>query len=97
MDAEQREKDAVRGERERDRITDEEQYDERGEHRRRHERVRHQRGPAPGWCAIPRRTAMRLITSDTPCSASNAKPSGIRSFTGQRKSPPASLEISWPV
>ena len=34
------------------------------------------------------------MISDTPCSTSSRKPTGISSLTGQRSSPPASLEYS---
>ena len=42
----------------------------------------------------PRRKAMRLISSDTPCSPSSAKPSGTSAYTGQRIRPPALDDIS---
>ena len=35
-----------------------------------------------------------MIVSDTPCRTSRKKPIGIRILTGQRNSPPASLEYS---
>ena len=37
---------------------------------------------------------MRLMISETPCNASSRNPTGISSLTGQRSSPPASLEYS---
>ncbi len=43
----------------------------------------------------PRRNAMRLISSETPCRISNKKPTGTRSRAGQMISPPALVEISW--
>ena len=42
----------------------------------------------------PRRKAMRLMSSEMPCSASSKKPTGISSLAGQRISPPALAEIS---
>ena len=48
------------------------------------------RDPASSPC----RKAMRLISSDTPCSASSAKPTGSSTYTGQRIRPPALLDIS---
>ncbi len=43
----------------------------------------------------PSRNAIRLMISETPCNASSRNPTGISSLTGQRSSPPASLEYSW--
>jgi hypothetical protein len=38
--------------------------------------------------------AIRLTSSDSPCSVSRAKPAGIRAQTGQRIRPPASPDVS---
>ena len=38
---------------------------------------------------------MRLMISETPCSASRVNATGISSRTGQRIRPPGSEEYSW--
>src|SRR6266850_8065065 len=43
---------------------------------------------------IPRRNAMRLISSETPCMTSRKKPTGTMSRAGQTVKPPALVEIS---
>src|SRR5262249_41629756 len=42
----------------------------------------------------PRRKATRLMSSETPCTRSNAKPIGTRTRAGQMRRPPALVEIS---
>src|SRR5439155_18296611 len=42
----------------------------------------------------PRRNAMRLMSSETPCTINRRKPTGTKSRAGQMISPPALVEIS---
>src|SRR6516162_549808 len=49
---------------------------------------------ACGSGMIPRTMAMRLISSETACASSSAKPSGISAFAGHCGRPPALVDCS---
>src|SRR5260221_11158628 len=97
LHADQPKKQSVRRERKRDRISDQQEYDQTAEHQGRHQFQGHQTAPplrSAGYGTSPFRKAILLMTSDTPCSASKAKPTGMSSRIGQRISPPGSEESS---
>src|SRR6185295_479253 len=82
--------------RERRRIADQHEQDHAAEHQRRH--IVADKAHWSGFSYLNSmsmtcsRAATRLMISEMPCSAISAKPTGIRSFTGQRISPPALVE-----
>ena len=100
LDADEAEEQADRGERECRRIADQHEDDQPPEHQGRHVARR-----TKSIIAAASRTrtaadddrmsaAMRLMSSEMPCSAISAKPSGSMSLTGQRIRPPAFDDVS---
>src|SRR5215475_13046134 len=97
MDGEEAEGETERRKRERDRIADQHRRDQAAEHQRRHHLNRDHWVGLSYLASIvtsPRRAAIRLMTSETPCSASMTKPAGITNLIGQRFRPPALPDIS---
>src|SRR5581483_264545 len=99
MDAEEPESEPGKSERERHRIADQQEHHQPAEHDRRQVFGEHQ-AACPFFSnsvagTRPRRKPTRLMISETPCSASSPKATGISNLTGQRISPPGSEEYSW--
>ena len=97
MNGEKAERKPDGGQRERDRESDQHGDYQAAEHQRRHHLQRNHCVGLSYFASIvtsPRSAAMRLITSETPCSASSTKPDGITNLMGQRTSPPALPDIS---
>src|SRR5205085_2345335 len=92
IDRQEAEREPDRGQRESDGKADQHRQNQPAEHHRRHH---FQRNHCVGLSylasivASPRKAAMRLMTSETPCSASSTKPEGITNLIGQRIRPPA--------
>src|SRR5207249_2876919 len=96
--------------RERNGIAEQQEHDQRREHQRRHvgdEKLRHFAASSRAMASSsgtscfsngsgmrPLRNAMRLISSETPCSESRQNPTGTRNRAGHRIRPPALPEIS---
>src|SRR5262245_35594971 len=97
MDREEAERQPERRKREGDRKPNQHGDDEAAEHQRRHHLDRNHWVGLSYLASIvtsPRRAAIRLMTSETPCSASMTKPAGITNLIGQRIRPPALPDIS---
>src|ERR1700732_5072158 len=97
MDGEKSERQPDGGERKRHREADQHGQNQAAEHHRRHHAQRDHCVGLSYFASIvtwPCSAAMRLMTSDTPCSASMTKPDGITNLIGQRIRPPALLDVS---
>ena len=78
-------------------ITDQHRQNQAAEHQRRHHLQRDHCIGLSYFASMVTRfcsAAMRLITSETPCSASSTMPAGTTNLIGQRTRPPALLESS---
>ena len=97
LDREKAERESDRGQRERHREADQHRQNQAAEHQRRHHFQRDHCIGLSYLASIVTRfcnAAMRLMTSDTPCSASITKPTGTTNLIGQRSRPPALLDAS---
>src|SRR6185436_876501 len=97
IDRQESERQTEGGQREGYRKADQHGQNQAAEHQRRHHLQRDHWVGLSYFASIttyPFSAAMRLITSETPCSASKTKPTGTTSLIGQRSRPPALLEVS---